>query len=139
MFADAHGALGHVCLKPPPSRCWCTVTLSVGRPAALAAYCWTRAMACVPIQTSHEFGVTCTVQFIGSIVACARNGISYSASNRSPCDSPLAMSPTDFATTPSFLLAARRSSQISAELILALGPSSQVILSASRPFLAAHM
>ena len=31
-------------------------------------------MTWVPIQTSHEPGVTCTVQFIGSMVAWARNG-----------------------------------------------------------------
>ena len=47
-----------------------------GRPAALAAAACTRVMTCVPIQTSHAPGVRCTVQFIGSMVACARNGIS---------------------------------------------------------------
>ena len=31
---------------------------------------------CVPTQMSQPSGVTCTVQFIGSMVACARNGFS---------------------------------------------------------------
>ena len=44
------------------------------RPCA-ASDC-TRAMICVPIQISQASGLTCTVQFIGSIVACARNGSS---------------------------------------------------------------
>ena len=74
------------------------------------------------------------MQFNGSMQACARNGISYSTSNRSPCDKPFATSPTDFAMTPSFVLAARRSFQMSLELSFAFGPSFQVMASASSSF-----
>ncbi len=62
--------------KPPPSRCLWTVTFSTGRPAAFAASDCTRVMIWVPIQISQESGLRCTVQFIGSIVAWARNGSS---------------------------------------------------------------
>ena len=39
-----------------------------------AAIAWTRAIAWLPIQISHSSLRKCAVQFIGSIVACARNG-----------------------------------------------------------------
>src|SRR3954470_4579715 len=116
--------------KPPPSRCWLTITLSTGRPAAFAASDCTRVMICVPVQISQASGLTWTVALIGSIEACARNGSSKLASNLSPLASPLAMSPTDFATTPSFSLAARRCCQTSFVLSFAFGPSFHSILSA---------
>ena len=50
------------------------MTFSGGRPAAFAAIAWTRAIAWLPTQTSQSSLRTWTVQFIGSIVACARNG-----------------------------------------------------------------
>jgi len=47
---------------------------SGGRPAAFAAASRARVIACVPTHTSQPSLRTCTVQFIGSIAACARNG-----------------------------------------------------------------
>ena len=81
LLGDAHG-LRRPCPtssrrpKPPPSRWLWTMTFSSGRPVTFAAAACARASTCVPTQTSQPSGVTCTVQFIGSIGACARNGSS---------------------------------------------------------------
>ena len=117
---------------PSPSR-------PAGPPACAAVDC-TRVMTCVPIQISQPPGVTCTVQFIGSMVACARNGSSYSPSNLSPCDRPLATSPTDF-RDDAVLFAG------GAQIVPDVGRIDLRVRtfvpgddqSASRPFLAAHM
>ncbi len=58
---------------------------------------------------------------MGSIVACARKGSSYAASTLSPCERPLSMSPTFFASGASFLPAARRCCQISSDETIAFG------------------
>ena len=51
-------------------------TFSGGRPATFAAAPGRGATTWVPTQTSQPSCRTWTVQFIGSIVACARNGTS---------------------------------------------------------------
>jgi hypothetical protein len=51
------------------------MTLSNGRPAVFAAAAWARAMAWLPTHTSQPSLRRCTVQFIGSMVACARSGL----------------------------------------------------------------
>ncbi len=45
-----------------------------GRPAVFAAAAWAHARTWLPTQTSQSSLRTWTVQFVGSIVACARNG-----------------------------------------------------------------
>ena len=61
------------------------------------------------------------MQFIGSMVACARNGSSYSAFESVALREALGdVADAILRLTPSFLLAARKSSQISFELNLAL-------------------
>ena len=109
--------------KPPPSRWLLTITFSTGRPAAFAASDCTRAhdLRAGPDLAGIRLR-TCTVQFSGSIVACARNGSSYAASSFSPVASPLAMSPSDLATAPSFSLAARRCAQMSVGAELGVRP-----------------
>ena len=46
------------------------------RPSVCATTCCATVGICVPTQMSQRSGVTCTVQLIGSIVACARKGAS---------------------------------------------------------------
>ena len=127
--------------KPPPSRCWLTVTFSTGSPAALAASDCTRVMICVPVQISQASGlhVHGGVQRLHRGVREERQ-LERSPRSLSPLASPLAMSPTDFATTPSFCAGlAQIVPDRPFELIFAFGPSFHSILSASRPFFAAHM
>jgi hypothetical protein len=50
-------------------------TFSTGRPVILAAAPCAKVGTCVPSQMSQPFSRRSTVQFIGSIVAWARNGI----------------------------------------------------------------
>ena len=60
--------------KPPPIIWLLTVTFSALRPVAAAASAWARVGTWVPHQTSAPSGRTWTVQLIGSIGACDRNG-----------------------------------------------------------------
>ena len=46
------------------------------RPVACVATFWVISTPCVGAHSSQRSAVTCAVQFIGSIVACAWNGIS---------------------------------------------------------------
>ena len=57
-----------------------TTTFSGGKPVTLAAVAWTRLSTCEPVHTSQPSFRTWTVQFTGSMVACARNGAWYTAS-----------------------------------------------------------
>ena len=50
----------------------CTLTLSGGSPAMAAAVPWSMVWNCVPTQRSQPLLSMRTVQFKGSIVACAR-------------------------------------------------------------------
>ena len=61
--------------KPPPKRWLWTLTASFGSPVMSATTAWVRAGAWVPTQMSQPSPRTWAVQFIGSIVAWARNGI----------------------------------------------------------------
>jgi hypothetical protein len=58
--------------KPPPSNCTCTSIFSGAMPSTLAA--WLRAIpgTWVETHTVAAPSLNCTVQFIGSITACAR-------------------------------------------------------------------
>ena len=58
--------------KPPPRNGVCTVTASLGKPAAFAANHFASVGAWLPAQTSQRPSLTSAVAFIGSIVACAR-------------------------------------------------------------------
>ena len=62
--------------SPHPKKVGCTDTLSIGRPVICAAALCVPCGLCVGAQTSHLSGCTWAVQFIGSIVAWARNGTS---------------------------------------------------------------
>ena len=63
-------------LRPnaPPMYWLCTATFSGGRPVSLATVACARTGTCVPTHRSAPSGRTCSVAFIGSIGACARNG-----------------------------------------------------------------
>ena len=82
---------------------------------------------------------TCAVQFIGSMVACARNGSSYAASTfvaaAARADSG---SPSCRACAPGCWARCANTWEMLALETCALAPSSQVTSSASRPFLAAQ-
>jgi phosphoribosylcarboxyaminoimidazole (NCAIR) mutase len=67
LLADANRPLDHVDFQAPAES-------AADKPAALAATACAAPMICVPVQTSQRSGRTCTVQFTGSIGACARNG-----------------------------------------------------------------
>src|SRR5438034_7720082 len=67
--------------KPPPRYVVCTLTFSGGTPPIPAPSPWAPVWNCVGAQMSTPSARTCAVQFIGSIVAWARNGSSYAASS----------------------------------------------------------
>ena len=62
--------------KPPPRYVVWMWTASAGSPLAAIAACCDAVCPCVGTQTSQRSARTSAVQFIGSIVACARNGTS---------------------------------------------------------------
>ena len=66
--------------KLPPDTSVCSLTLSIGRPAALAANMWSKVGNWCPDHVSSMPSCSQATQFIGSIVAWARNGNSYTAS-----------------------------------------------------------
>ena len=80
LLGDAHGLIAMSGFEPPAEAAADEVVVHgdlVERQAgSLAASPARGSMTWVPTQTSQESGVTCTVQFIGSMVACARNGSS---------------------------------------------------------------
>src|SRR6266568_1195081 len=80
-----------------------------------------------------------TVQFSGSIGACARYGTAYSASMvLTALPSPSLALPASAATAPGVVASWRNCSRSAVLSRLALGPRSQSILSASRPSFAAQ-
>ena len=60
--------------KLPPDTSVCSLTLSIGSPAALAANMWSNVGNWCPDQVSSMPSCSQATQFIGSIVAWARNG-----------------------------------------------------------------
>ncbi len=62
--------------KPPPSRVVCSWTRSGGTPSASAAAARARDGFWVGAQISQPLPLARAVQFIGSMVACARKGTS---------------------------------------------------------------
>ncbi|MNN29339.1 hypothetical protein D3C81_1429370 [compost metagenome] len=111
-----------------------------GSPVTLAAASTTRPGTCVPVQTSQPSGRTCTVQFTGSMVACARNGCWKTASMRvRALANALSTSPSRRATAPLRREALTRSATIVSVDTLAPGPSFQRITSACSPRFAAQV
>src|SRR5215510_10058303 len=120
--------------KPPPSSVRLIVTFSGGSLSVAASVSCVSSLPWSGPQTSQPSSVTCAVQFIGSIVACARNCDSYSfettAANLPVISSPLTARPsvfTVFQAPPSS--AARYCAFKLSVLRLAFGPSSKVTLS----------
>ena len=60
--------------KLPPETSVCSLTLSIGRPAASAASLWSKVGNWWPLQVSSMPSCSQATQFIGSIDAWARNG-----------------------------------------------------------------
>ena len=95
---------------------------------------------CVPTQMSQPSLVTCTVQFIGSIVACARNGCWYTASIFCAARAMAApASPSWRATAPGFSDAAASWATMSAVESFAFGPASHCGAAAASPCFAAQV
>src|SRR5881296_3846950 len=89
------------------------------------------------MSTPPPSGRTCAVQFIGSIVAWARKGASYTASSLDPAlASAASASPSCRATAPGCSARCANSCAMLALETLAFAPSSQETSSASRPFFA---
>src|SRR5262249_48390093 len=96
----------------------------------------------VPTYTSQRSGLTSAVQFIGSMVACATSGSSYTAENvfaaflRASAALPLlraaATSSLLSAEAPGLVAALSSRDHIAALSRLTLGPASHVIRKASR-------
>src|SRR5262249_19061349 len=86
--------------KPPPSSVRLIVTFSCGSLRTAASVSCVSSLPCSGPQTAQPSSVTCAVQFIGSIVACARNCDSYScektAANLPVISSPLTARPSVF-------------------------------------------
>src|SRR5258708_4040572 len=108
-------------------------------PETLAINCCAHCGACVGTRASAPSGWMCTVQFIGSMQACAAKGSSYTASTFfAPEPSALSASPSLRTTLPgcaAFSTKCLRSDSLDSP---AFGPSSQVMSSALRPCTAAH-
>src|SRR6202163_487846 len=66
--------------KLPPDTSVCSLTLSIGSPAAFAANMWSKVGNWCPDHVSSMPSCSQATQFIGSIDAWARNGNSYTAS-----------------------------------------------------------
>src|SRR5258707_4410328 len=66
--------------KLPPDTSVCSLTLSIGSPAAFAANIWSNVGNWCPDHVSSVPSCSHATQFIGSIVAWARNRDSYTAS-----------------------------------------------------------
>src|SRR3984893_17010335 len=66
--------------KLPPDTSVCSLTLSIGSPAAFAANMWSNVGNWCPDHVSSMPSCNHATQFIGSIDAWARNGNSYTAS-----------------------------------------------------------
>src|SRR5262245_50099914 len=120
--------------KPPPSRVRLIVIFSGGSLSNPASVSFVNSLPWSGPQTAQPSSDTCAVQFIGSIVACARNCDSYScettAANLPAISSPLTARPsvfTVFQTPPSS--AARYCAFKLSVLSLAFGPSAKVTLS----------
>src|SRR5262244_1958994 len=120
--------------KPPPSSVRLIVTFSGGSLSVAASVSCVSSLPWSGPQTAQPSSVTCAVQFIGSIVACARNCDSYScettAANLPAISSPLTARPsvfTVFQVLPSS--AARYCAFKLSVLRLTFGPSSKVTLS----------
>src|SRR6202165_5196982 len=64
----------------PPDTSVCSLTLSIGSPAAFAANMWSNVGNWCPDHVSSMPSCNHATQFIGSIGAWARNGNSYTAS-----------------------------------------------------------
>ena len=123
--------------NPPPRYVVWTCTFSGATPLIPAPSCWQPVWNWVGAQMSTPSGRTCAVQFIGSIVAWARKGASYTASSLDPAlASAASASPSCRATAPGCSARCANSCAMLALETLAFGPSSHETSSASRPFFA---
>src|SRR6202790_520090 len=95
---------------------------------------------CVGTQASAPSGRMCTVQSIGSMQACAAKGSSYTASTFFEAETASAVSvlPSLRTTFPGFAAFSMKCWRKDSDDSVALGPSSQVISSTLRPWMAAQ-
>ena len=126
--------------KPPPISIGCTVTSCTDRLVPNAAASRAKLGTCVPVQTLTPDCCTCTVQFIGSMVAWARYGASYNASTTwgDPASAATAFPSERNANPPSVIAAFRNCSCICTDDSVAFGPGSHVTFSAPSACLACH-
>src|ERR1700730_4411049 len=94
---------------------------------------------CVGTHASAPSGRMCTVQFIGSMQACAAKGSSYTASTFFEAEASAAsVLPSLRTTFPGFVAFSMKCWRKDSDDSVAFGPGSQVMCSAVRPSMAAQ-
>src|SRR5882672_10770635 len=123
--------------NPPPRYMVLTFTLPGATPPTCARIPCAGPCDCVPAQISTSPFLTQAVQLSGSMQECDRNGASYSAS-RVFAGAAAFASPSLQPTAPPALAPSESIFEMPSEESAALGPSSHLISSASRPIFAAQ-
>ncbi|HZT62190.1 MAG TPA: hypothetical protein VFA36_03570 [Burkholderiales bacterium] len=123
--------------NPPPRYMVLTFTCPGWTPATWERMPCAGPCDCVPAQISTPSFFTQAVQLSGSMQECERKGASYSAS-RVFAGAAAFASPSLRPTAPPALAPSESIFEMPSEESVALGPSSHLISSASRPVLAAQ-